>query len=109
MVFLVVLNYAGLLVGIFGYAESIIVQFIMIILLMTGLVVLLRSRMRLVCYRCRTAHYDLPLARYHRSWDRAIADRHPGLASSESEFVEEEESDILEEIAPSFSHEETTV
>ncbi len=109
MSILVVLNYAGLLMGIFGFADNIIVQFVMIILLLTGLVVLLRSRMRLVCYHCRTAHYDLPLARYHRSWDRAIADRHPGLNSPESESVEEEETDIFEEIAPSLSHEETTV
>lgn len=106
---LVILNYAGLLMGIFGFAESIIVQFIMIILLLTGLVVLLRSRMRLVCYHCRTAHSDLPLARYHRSWDRAIADRHPGRDTSESEPVEEEETDIFEEIAPSLNHEETAV
>ena len=109
MIVLVVLNYAGLLVGIFGYAESILVQFIMIILLLTGLVVLLRSRMQLVCYHCRTAHFDLPLARYHRSWDRAIADRHPARAFSEPESVEEEEKDIFEEIAPSLSHEETAV
>ncbi len=109
MVVLVILNYAGLLLGIFGFAESIMVQFIMIILLMTGLVVLLRSRMRLVCYHCRTAHYDLPLARYHRSWDRAIADRHPALDSSRLESGDEEETDIFEEIAPSLSHEETTV
>lgn len=106
---LVILNYAGLLLGIFGFAENIIVQFIMIILLLTGLVVLLKSRMRLVCYHCRTAHYDLPLARYHRSWDRAIADRHPGRATPEPESIEEEETDIFEEIAPSLSHEETAV
>ena len=109
---LVILNYGGLLAGIFGYAESMIVQGIMIILLLTGLVVLMKSRMRLVCYHCRTAHYDIPLARYHRSWDRAIADRHPGRASPVPQSVEddqEQEMDILEEIAPSLSHEETTV
>lgn len=74
---LVVFNYAGLLVGLFGGAENFFVWLTMIVLLVAGLVFLIGSKMRLVCYRCRTSYYDLPIARYHRSWDRAIADRHP--------------------------------
>ncbi|MCZ6836176.1 MAG: hypothetical protein O7G85_10415 [Planctomycetota bacterium] len=74
---IVVFNYAGLIVGIFGGAENLFVRMGMIILLVTGLVVLRLSRTRLVCYHCRTSFYDLSIAQYHRSWDRSIADRHP--------------------------------
>lgn len=91
---IVVLNYAGLLVGIFGGAENILVRVAMIILLVSGLVVLLRSKTRLVCYACGTAHYDLPIARYHRSWDRSIADRHPIPAPPEPEPAREASFDI---------------
>lgn len=100
---LVVLNYAGLLVGIFGGAENLIVWIIMIIVLILGLVILWSSKVRLVCYHCRTSHYDLPIARYHRSWDRAISDRHPPLALPEPEIKDEEsnpdEAFVLEESA----------
>jgi hypothetical protein len=74
---IVVLNYAGLLIGVFGGAENVLVRIGMIVLLVLGLIVLLYSKTRLVCYTCRTSYYDLLIARYHRSWDRAIADRHP--------------------------------
>jgi hypothetical protein len=73
---IVVLNYAGLLVGAFGGAENTLVWVGMIVLLVLGLLVLVYARTRLVCYACRTAYYGLPIARYHRSWDRSIADRH---------------------------------
>lgn len=104
---IVVLNYAGLLVGIFGAAENILVWIGMVALLILGLIVLLYSKTRLVCYSCRTAYYDLPIARYHRSWDRSIADRHPtptppASAPTLEETFEFEETEA--EAAPGIGH-----
>jgi hypothetical protein len=38
-----------------------------------------------VCYRCRTSYHDLPIARYHRSWDRGVADRYPAPGAEADE------------------------
>ena len=55
-----------------GYAN-----YVLGVVLLLDSAVLLFSRRRLVCYRCRTSFHGLPIARYHRPWDRATADRHP--------------------------------
>lgn len=73
---IVVLAFTGAIVGAVGWAST-PVLYGMLIILILDVAILVLSRRRLVCYRCRSAFRDLPIARYHRSWDRAVADRHP--------------------------------
>ncbi len=79
----VVLAFAGALAGILGFATNIPVLTAMTIVLMLDVGILLFSRRRLVCYQCRTSFHNLAIARYHRPWDRATAERHvqPNTAS----------------------------
>ena len=77
MGFVVALAFAGSILGALGYATRTPVLIAMIIVLVADVAILVFSRRRLVCYHCRTAYHGLPIARYHRSWDRATADRHP--------------------------------
>jgi hypothetical protein len=80
---IVVLAFAGFVLGalsFFGmlrFAGSPYVLWAMGVILAADVAILLFSRRRLVCYRCRSAFYGLPIARYHRSWDRSIAERYP--------------------------------
>ena len=109
---LVVLNYAGLIAGMFGYADNPLVLAIMIALLILGLVVVIASKWRLVCYRCRSSFYDLPLARYHRSWDRSIADRHPASTPPKptaDRADEVEDTEMLELEEPEVTREGSVV
>ena len=48
----------------------------MVIVLIADVAIFLFSRQQLVCHRCRTSYHELPIARYHRPWDRAVAERH---------------------------------
>ncbi len=79
----VVLAFAGFLVGALGFlglfrlAGSPYVLMAMSAILILDVAILLFSRRRLVCYRCRSSCHGLPVARYHRSWDRSVADRYP--------------------------------
>ncbi len=73
----VVLAFAGAIVGIFGLVTNIPVLLGMVLVLLLDLGILLFSRRRLVCYGCRTSYHDLPIARYHRRWDRQKAERYP--------------------------------
>jgi hypothetical protein len=76
-VFVVVLAFAGAVLGALGYATTPPMLMAMGAVLAVDIAILLFSRRRLVCYRCRTSYHGLPLARYHRSWDRETADRYP--------------------------------
>jgi hypothetical protein len=71
----VVLAFAGAAAGILGLAQTPPVLAAMAVVLACDVAVLVFARRRLVCYRCRTSYHGLPIARYHRSWDRATADR----------------------------------
>lgn len=73
----VVLAFAGAFAGILGFATNLPVLTAMTVVLVLDVGILLFSRRRLVCYQCRTSYHALPIARYHRSWDRATAERHP--------------------------------
>lgn len=75
--FIVVLAFVGAVVGALGFATDSRVLSVMAVILMLDVAILFFSRRRLVCYRCRSTYHDLPIARYHRTWDRALADRHP--------------------------------
>jgi hypothetical protein len=72
----VVLAFAGFAVGVLGFATTPPMLIAMAAVLVLDVAILLFSRRRLTCYRCRTSFYRVPIARYHRSWDRTIAERY---------------------------------
>ena len=74
--FVVVLAFAGAVIGALGLATTPPILIAMVLVLVADIAILLLSRARLVCHRCRTSYHDLAIARYHRRWDRAIAERH---------------------------------
>lgn len=71
----VVLAFAGAVVGALGFATPPILG-MMVLVLVADLAILLFSKQRLICHRCRSRYLGLPIARYHRRWDRSIADKH---------------------------------
>lgn len=73
----VILAFAGAIAGILGFATNVPVLTAMLIVLILDVSILLFSERRLVCYRCRSSYHGLRIARYHRGWDRQVADRHP--------------------------------
>src|SRR5262245_52855423 len=75
--FVVLLAFIGAIVGALGLATDLPVLLTMAGVLLLDIAILFFSRRRLVCYQCRSSFHDLPIARYHRSWDRGIADRYP--------------------------------
>jgi hypothetical protein len=77
----VLLAFAGAAVGALGLATPPVLAG-MIVVLVIDVAILVRARRRLVCYRCRSSYHELPIARYHRPWDRAMADRHAPPARS---------------------------
>ncbi len=75
--FVVALAFVGAIISALGLATNILVLVLMAVVLLLDIAILVFSRRRLVCYRCRSTYHDLAIARYHRTWDRAVADRHP--------------------------------
>ncbi len=71
----VVLAFAGAVVGASGFATPPILG-LMVLVLVADFAILLFSKQRLICHRCRSRYLGLPIARYHRRWDRSIADKH---------------------------------
>ncbi len=85
--FIVILAFAGALVGILGLATTALL-IAMAAVLVLDVAILLFSRRRLVCYRCLSSYHDLQIATYHRGWDRSMAERFPApprLANSANE------------------------
>ena len=74
--FVVVLAFAGAVVAALGYATDPKVLAALVVVLAVDVAILLFSRPLLVCYRCRSTYSMLPIARYHRRWDRREAERH---------------------------------
>ena len=73
----VVLAFAGAAIGALGLATTPPILIAMVAVLVADVSILMFSRQRLVCHRCRSSYHHLPIARYHRGWDRAVAERHP--------------------------------
>ena len=73
--FVVVLAFAGAILGALGQVNTTTLT-AMVVVLVADVSILLFSRQRLVCHRCRSSYHGLPIARYHRRWDRAVAERH---------------------------------
>ncbi|MHC4217612.1 MAG: hypothetical protein ACYSU7_04065 [Planctomycetota bacterium] len=73
--FVVVLAFAGAIVGALQLVDT-LTLIAMVVVLVADVSILLFTRQRLVCHRCRSSYHGLPIARYHRRWDRAVAERH---------------------------------
>lgn len=72
----IVLAFAGIVVSILGYATTWLVLILMFLVLLLDIAILMVPRSRLVCYQCKSAYTKTPIARYHRTWEAAIAERH---------------------------------
>lgn len=81
----VVLAFVGAIVGLLGLATNLPVLLLLMGVLVLDVAILVFSTRRLVCYRCRTSYHDVAIARYHRSWDRSVADRFPLPAAGADE------------------------
>jgi len=74
--FVVVLAFAGAVVGIFGFATNPWVLTALVVVLILDIGSLIFSRHRLVCYRCRSTYSDVEIARHHQPWDRETDEKY---------------------------------
>lgn len=78
---IVILAFAGAAVGLLGYADNMFVLISLVVVLVAESMLVLFSRTRLVCYRCRSRYSEVPIAPYHVGFDRELSD----AAGSESD------------------------
>lgn len=71
----VVLAFSGTVVAVLGYANNPIVFALLATLLAVDVLTLALARRQLVCYGCGALYERLRIARYHRRWDRSVAER----------------------------------
>ena len=72
------LAFAFAVVVILGYAASGWVTVALILLLAADVLILVFSRRQLACYRCGAIVEGMRIARFHRHWDKAVADKVAG-------------------------------
>ena len=77
----VVLAFLGAAAGLLGIVTTTEGFAALLLLLVVDVALLVLTKNRLVCYRCQTSYRDLDIARYHRGWDRPVADRYPAVRS----------------------------
>ena len=73
--FVVLLALALATIALLGFATSPAFLAILVVVLLVDIGVLVVARTRLVCYRCGSVYDKVPIARYHRNWDPATAER----------------------------------
>lgn len=73
--FVVLLALALAAVALLGFATSPAFLALLAVVLVVDIGVLVVARTRLVCYRCGSVYDQVPIARYQRHWDPAIAER----------------------------------
>ncbi len=73
--FVVVLAFSGTVVALLGYAANRAVFSLLAALLVVDILTLLLAQRQVVCYGCGAVYSHLHIARYHRAWDRSIAER----------------------------------
>lgn len=73
--FVMLLAFSGTIVAALGYAANPVVFTLLAALLVVDVLTLLLARRQLVCYGCGAVYSRLRIARYHRAWDRAVAER----------------------------------
>jgi len=82
--FVVLLAFAGAIIGLLGYATNPLVLPALVGLLIVDVATLALARERLICYRCGSVYSGLRVARYHRRWSRLEAER---VRALETEIV----------------------
>jgi hypothetical protein len=70
-----VLAFSGAVVAILGYAASPWATAALVALLIVDVMVLLFSKRQIACYRCGAIYGRIRIARFHRAWDRAVAEK----------------------------------
>lgn len=70
-----VLAFAFAGVVILGYAASRWVTAALVLLLVIDVFILVFSKRQLACYRCGAIFERMRIARFHRQWDRAVAEK----------------------------------
>lgn len=70
----VILAFAGTAVSLFGYANNPIILAALILVMMAELIILVVSKTKIVCYRCRSRYANTQIARYHLSFNQQIAE-----------------------------------
>ncbi|MBM43898.1 MAG: hypothetical protein CMJ36_02645 [Phycisphaerae bacterium] len=74
--FVVVLAFALALVGLLGFADDIPLLIGMTVVLLIDVGILLFAGTHLECYGCHASYRSIPIAPWHRPWDRNEAARH---------------------------------
>jgi len=70
-----VLAFSGAMVSILGYAAHAAATALLVTLLVADLLIITLAVRQLVCYRCGATHEGVRVARYHRPWDRTMAEK----------------------------------
>lgn len=70
-----VLAFSGAMVSILGYAAHAAATALLVALLVADLLIITLAVRQLVCYRCGATHEGVRVARYHRPWDRTMAEK----------------------------------
>jgi hypothetical protein len=84
--FVVLLALGLAMIALLGFATSPAFLALLAVVLVLDIGVLVLARTRLVCYRCGSVYERLGIARYHRHWDPAVAERDtPSAGSVQSE------------------------
>lgn len=73
--FVVLLAFAGAIIGLLGYTNNPLMLPGLVVLLVIDVATLALARERLVCYRCGSVYSKLKIARYHHRWNRSEAER----------------------------------
>ena len=73
--YVLVVAFAGIGVSLLGFDDPRLLA-VLGLLLAIDVGLLIFARTQLVCYRCRSRYEGLPIARYHRPWDRREETRH---------------------------------
>lgn len=69
------LAFSGAVVVILGYTASPLATALLVVLLVADLFILFFSERQLGCYRCGAIYTAIRIARFHRPWDRGVAEK----------------------------------
>lgn len=95
-----VLAFAFAVVAILGYAASPLVTAVLVVLLVIDVFILVFSKRQLACYRCGAIYGAVRIARFHRSWDRAVAEKVASEPMELPAILKQSDADPETESAP---------
>jgi len=87
---IVILAFVGAAVGLLGYGDNPMVLPLLVAVLVVEVTIVIVSRNRLVCYRCRSRYANLPIAPYHGAFDRDYAELPENTPSTDRDDPESE-------------------